>query len=102
MKLRVGEFSVPGEKEFVLGEKGRRVVIHPWSPARGLRNDSSVAVTVGDLDKRGKPEGDTDYYDIAIVPRDEFVEGLLAVFPELRRANGFEEIFAAFDKVPYA
>lgn len=89
MKLRVGEFSVPGEKEFVLGEKGDRVTVHPWSPAAGLRNDSSVAVTVGDLNKQGNPKengGDYSNYEIVIVPRDKFVEGLLEVFPELRRA----------------
>lgn len=87
MKLHVGEFSLSNEKEFVLGKKGDRVNIHPWSPDGGFRNRSSVAITVGDLNKRGKPKGDTDNYEIVIVLREKFVEGLLEVFPELRRAE---------------
>lgn len=68
-----------------------RIVIHPWSkgdPPYG-RNSSSVCVTLGYLRKDGSPKKDDveNPYEIGIFDREDFVEGLLAVFPELRRAE---------------
>lgn len=87
MSFRIGEFTCEGEKEFVLGGKfWGRVSIHPWD-----RTDEGggrkVAVTSGLISKTGK-SGD-EGYECVIVDRDKFVEGLLAVFPELVRKPKF-------------
>ena len=68
------------EGEFTLrdgyGESGgRQVIVHAWDRRRGER---AVYVELRELD------GDENLSNI-IVDRDQFVEGLLAAFPELQR-----------------
>lgn len=88
MSFRVGEFTREGEKEFVLGSKDwGRVDIHVWD-RRGEGGRREVAITVGDLKKTGALR-EAGEYGITIVDRDEFVNGLLAVFPELIRKPKF-------------
>lgn len=76
------EFEVSDFPEHLSSERDPStfVRIHPWARDNeryGL--DTSVYIVVGH-----KPE-DMDSYHCAIVDRDEFVTGLLAVFPELKR-----------------
>lgn len=80
------------ESQVVIGDgdkDGRRIVIHPWRKGVSDRNSSSVFVAAGTLTKKGfekqNKDGEEDYTN-AIFDRDDFVEGLLAVFPELTRA----------------
>jgi len=57
------------------GEYGRQVTVHAWD--RGI---GAYAVYVELLETNG----DEHIYNV-IVDRDQFVEGLLAAFPELQR-----------------
>lgn len=64
-----------GEKEVEFSEaysRGPVLTVHPW-----YREDPEVYVAIRDID---------DVMSNIIIPRDEFIEGLLAVFPELKRA----------------
>lgn len=65
--------------------------IHPWH--RGLNSgyeDHSVYVSVGWFKGSEIAEDDKGLqeYQNVIVNRDDFVEAVLAVFPELKRAEG--------------
>lgn len=57
--------------------------IHPWSEGTS-HFDSEVYVAVGLLKKNGDAKGGK--YENIIVDREDFVEAILAVFPELARA----------------
>ncbi|QDK01476.1 hypothetical protein SEA_LEEROYJENKINS_80 [Microbacterium phage LeeroyJenkins] len=87
--LIVNEGLVNGEVDFELHDSDpddyRIVNIHPWN--RG--SDHSVFVSVGTYEnaERGNPEGVENNDWNIIVNREDFVEGLLAVFPELKRAD---------------
>lgn len=82
-----------GEIQAVLHQPGdRSIVIHPWIRRRfGNYPDSSVFVAIGALKKSGneKYDEDDDRYDYinAIFDREDFVESVLAVFPELQRVD---------------
>lgn len=82
-----------GEIQVVLHQPGERsIVIHPWVRyERGYSSDSSVFVAVGRLKKSGmeKYDKDDERYDYtnAIFDREDFVESVLAVFPELQRVQ---------------
>ena len=68
-----------------------RIVIHPWVGGEWPQNRirSEVSVTLGYLRKDGRAKKDEEKnpYEIGIFDRADFVEGLLAVFPELRRVE---------------
>lgn len=67
-----------------------RIVIHPWAKGRwAYSRNRRVSVTLGYLRKDGSPKKDEadNPYEIGSFDREEFVEGLLAVFPELRRVE---------------
>lgn len=99
---RVFGVMAPDESQFVQtenydeeGESGPdfayRIVVHPWerdyNNLQPGRVDREVFIAVGSLTPDGQQDiddGDGSYANI-IVDRDEFVEGLLAVFPELTR-----------------
>ena len=95
MTIRVNDPAMPhlpGEVSVTLGDKYERINIHPWD--RGADN-VLVYVAVGDLKKSGFPVyrkknkdngHDGEDYRSAVFPREDFIEALLAVFPELRRA----------------
>lgn len=73
------------EQQVVLHQPGERSIhIHPWSAGPGIdgRPDSAVYVAVGRMKKSGEEKYD---YINAIFDRDDFVESILAVFPELKR-----------------
>lgn len=79
--------NLPNEKSVTVDSDGDRVHIHPWLSGINDRADSSVAVSLGEADSLsldGTVVGDD--WAIAIVNRSEFVEAVLAVFPELVRA----------------
>lgn len=101
MSIAVTEITSLNEKEFLLlddnepDDKGfiNGVRIHPWDRSRRFGpNDRSVYVSVGWFGKDGEigrdDEGNDEYdeYQSVIVNRDDFVEAILAVFPELKRA----------------
>lgn len=80
----------PGEQEVVLSQKGddgkaRGIVIHPWNRRTHGWDSADVFVELGDIKKNGsrRKNGDTA---VEIFNREDFVEALLAVFPELKRA----------------
>lgn len=97
--LRIGDAAVAGETQMILrsADEYQRIVIHPWDrPSWAGTRDRSVAVTLGLLDKNGhvktitkkrKKNGWTEENaaTIDIFDRDQFIEGILAVFPELQR-----------------
>lgn len=67
------------------GDKpAKRIKIHPWD-RKDWPIPREVYVGLGNLTKKGRGKAD-DEYQTAIFDRDDFVEGLLAVFPELTRA----------------
>ena len=99
---RVFGVRLPDESQFVQtegydqeGESGSygvyRIVVHPWvrdySNFQPGRVDREVFIAVGNLTPDGQQDIDAEdgSYANIIVDRDEFVEGLLAVFPELTR-----------------
>lgn len=72
------ELAVTNPKEY---DDPAYVMIHPWHRKYGDGSDDrSVAIVSGNQDFDSN-------YGIVIVDRDKFVEGLLAVFPELKRAT---------------
>lgn len=68
----------------ISNERTRRIRIHPWD-RQGWEVPREVFIELGNLTKKGRGRAD-DEYQTAIFDRDDFVEGLLAVFPELTRA----------------
>ena len=87
---------LPDEKQVVIGEdvggNWNRLAIHPW-----VRSSPKVYIALGALKKNGVPKsgiskgagGDEEgqRYDAIIVNREDFVEAIIAVFPELKRAG---------------
>lgn len=69
-------FTLTDSDESGLGD-GRQVHIHPWDRDEGFGRGVYVHVT------NFPPDGISGYN--IIVDRDKFVEGLLAVFPELTK-----------------
>jgi hypothetical protein len=78
---------LPDEKSFTVRDpEGGGVSVQPWLEG-DHRNASEVSVVVGNIDGFEDDEDDhSDEFSISIVDRAEFVEGILAVFPELKRA----------------
>lgn len=97
MSIEISEV-LDGEKEFLIlddveDEKGffNGVKVHPWDrPRRYYPNDRSVYVSTGWFGEHGEiakdDEGIQEYHNV-IVNREDFVEAILAVFPELKRAD---------------
>lgn len=81
------------EKNVVIsdGDKSdpRSIVIHPWDRAE-YTTPREVYIGVGNMTDDGEAvlteDGDSERLENIIVNRDDFVEALLAVFPELTRA----------------
>lgn len=67
----------------------RAVIVHPWHRYKGSVDESfEVFVSVGHYNEDGTEqyvEGQCEPVWNIIVDREEFVEGLLASFPELTR-----------------
>lgn len=87
--LRINTGLVNGEVDFEVHDQDdtdyRIVRVHPW----GRAGDNSVYISVGTyLDEDGTPpeEPEDNYWNI-IVNREDFVEGLIQTFPELKRAE---------------
>lgn len=79
---------LPDEKSVTVGgDYGDRVYLHPWAAGIDGRVADEVMVTVGQLDEEGFPNGDNDDWGASLVDREDFVEAVLAVFPELVRAS---------------
>lgn len=80
--IRVVELENYLQKRIVVEDsyKDTRIVIHPWN-----RQNPEVYIAVGDLKKDGHPKK-SEQYECVIINREDFVEGILAVFPELKRA----------------
>lgn len=78
-ELVVDSFTLEYGKEafFTLSDEypADSVTIHPWTRNLGDRNDNKVYVEISDKINSVA----------AIFERDKFVEGLLAVFPELTK-----------------
>lgn len=67
-------------------EPGHGVSVHPWDRPENM-HPREVAIVVGNIiGFRDDSEDHSDEFQITIVDRDQFVIGLLEVFPELRRA----------------
>lgn len=69
-------------------ETAQRIVVHPWDRIqRDGRRDREVFLAVGNLTEDGQDNIDLEdrVYANIIVNREAFVEGLLAVFPELTK-----------------
>lgn len=89
--LRINEGLINGESSFQISDEDdgdyRIVEIHPWSRGR----DRSVYISVGTYENEDgdSPEDfeDGDNYWNIIVNREDFVEGILQTFPELKRAD---------------
>lgn len=97
MSIEISEV-LGGEKEFLIlddepDENGfvNGVKVHPWDRPRSFcPNDRSVYVSTGWFGKDGEIYEDdegTQSYQNVIVNREDFVEAILAVFPELKRAD---------------
>lgn len=89
-RLRSGEsdFEIRDENADDDGYLSLRV--HPWARYRGPdRTDREVFVSVGNYNADGSewtdPNGGEPVWNI-IVDREDFVTGILATFPELKRA----------------
>lgn len=97
--LIVHENKVSGESEFELLDTGNEdnrgftngLRIHPWHRYLSTGyEDHSVYVSVGWFAPEGYKYTETDVddeYQNIIVNREDFVEAILAVFPELKRAD---------------
>lgn len=83
----------PAESEVVISRGGGKdaessIVIHPWD-----RGNPSVYVALGYFNKKGawqrvkKGQEPGEWMENAIFNRSDFVEAILAVFPELKRAE---------------
>lgn len=92
MTLELEEWG-NGETSFVIkteDEEGHsKVYIHPWHRYFRTRDEShEVYISVGVYDPEGnEPEGIENHMWNIIVNREDFVEGLIQTFPELKRAN---------------
>lgn len=97
MTIEISEV-LDGEKEFLIlddeaDEKGffNGVKVHPWDRSRRFfPNDRSVYVSTGWFGTDGEIAEDDEgiqSYENVIVNREDFVEAILAVFPELKRAD---------------
>ena len=80
------------EKSVTVGDSGGRVHIHPWNVGDilpfGVRENAQVYISIGDLTKSGDvKKGKHSKYRADIIDRADFVEAILAVFPELVRAE---------------
>ncbi len=65
-----------------------RVYVHPWHRSYRGYPDDSVYLSVGVYTHDGNsPEAHDDNYWNIIVNREDFVEGILQTFPELKRAD---------------
>lgn len=71
----------------------QRLTIHPWSRNRDdfrMADDNSVYLSIGWYHENGDQmvdeNGEGQYFANTIVDREEFISGLLEVFPELKRA----------------
>lgn len=86
--------AAPGEMSFEItneDEDGyQKVYIHPWHRIhRGYGESHEVYISVGVYNEDGDgPEnlGENNMWNI-IVDREDFVEGLIQTFPELKRAD---------------
>lgn len=78
---------LPDEKQVsIRDEDGYGVIIHPWDRP-GNVDSRQVAIVAGSIDGFEDDTKDhTDVFNISIVNREDFVEALLAVLPELKRA----------------
>lgn len=75
---------LPYERSVVIGDRDGRIQIHPWD--RGGVYGAGVAVSLGRLNGNGDPKhSEGDDWMNGIFLREDFVEGLLAVLPELVR-----------------
>lgn len=90
-----------GEQQVTISSGGGKDVeasirIHPWQ-AGWNRSRSEVYVAVGYFNKKGnwlrvkKSDHPYEWMQNAIFDREDFVEAILAVFPELQRANKEEK-----------
>lgn len=93
----MGLDHLKGEKQVLVGNNepdSTQISIHPW--VRDYRSwwgggiDRSVGVRVGYFEGDGEDQygddGEPDSY-LAIVNREDFVEAILSVFPELKRVD---------------
>lgn len=77
------------EKSVTLdGNDNDRIYIHPWLSGVNGRDESEVCIAIGDQEllSRSGSMIDGSVRVITIVDREDFVEAILAVFPELARA----------------
>jgi hypothetical protein len=97
MSIEVVEdvFGLKGEREVTIvtdeDDNGnvQKLILHPWHRYRYTKDENrSVAVTLGWFNSDGYDVGEdkSEGYEITIVDRDDFVEALLAVLPEIKRA----------------
>lgn len=79
--------QLPDEKAVIVNdEDGREVYLHPWDRP-GNFQPREVYIAVGQTGAALDDERDrTDEFESVIVNREDFIEAVLAVFPELRRA----------------
>lgn len=91
--------GLAGERQVVFGDddtdfNSERLVIHPWvrdHSAIGHGVQRQVYLALGKLSEEGygiadENGDDSDGYYNLILNREDFIEGILAVFPELKRA----------------
>lgn len=86
--------AAPGEMSFTITnpeEDGyQKVYIHPWHRYYRTNHEShEVYISVGTYDENGdSPDdlGENNMWNI-IVDREDFVEGIIQTFPELKRAD---------------
>lgn len=92
-------YGLTGESEFEIvadqddGGNIQKIRIHPWERKRRYDNsgtpDREVFLSIGWYDNNDEvieEEDGSEIMENIIVDRDDFIEGILAVFPELRRA----------------
>ena len=90
-ELRCGEYDFEIREENDSDDGGYLSLrVHPWARYRGPeRTDREVFVSVGHYNADGSewvdPSGGEPVWNI-IVNREDFVTGILATFPELKRA----------------
>lgn len=93
MSIHAREFNVGygAEKSVVVSaDKNDRIIVHPWDRF-GWESPREVFIAVGALTKTGDEKYEADDprhgYQNVIVDRDDFVEAMLEVFPELERRS---------------
>lgn len=83
-RIRVRNFEpFPDEQTVIFTpstSKHSRLAIHPWS-----RDYPAVYIALGLMDKNAGPTK-VDSFENIVIDREDFVQGILAVFPELTRA----------------